>query len=95
MKLVYRPEALADLDTYLGQIRSDNPRAVAETALDIAAFAVGIEAPPGLGFSDPDTGVFERIVPEYSLAFVYRVSASLIDVVAVLHTARDPAIRRW
>ena len=95
MRLIYRPEALREIDDYLGVIRSDNPQAADVASRDLEQFAKGILDLPNLGLRDPDADVFERVVPDYPLVIAYRVTNATIEILSVFHTARDPATRRW
>ena len=88
MKIRWTRQALADLDAALDWIAEDNPAAAGEVAGLLEGAVSHLAAHPEIGRSGRVSGTRELIVPRTPYIVVYRVAATHVDILAVLHTAR-------
>lgn len=87
--------ALRDLDEVWDYIARDNP-AMADRLLDkIAAKCEMLERQPMIGEARPDLAVNLREVPVGNYVIFYRPLTDGIEVVRVLHAARNVAAFDW
>ena len=87
--------ALRDLDGVWDYIARDNP-AIADHLLDkIAATCEMLERQPMIGEARPDLAVNLREVPVGNYVIFYRPLTDGIEVVRVLHAARNVAAFEW
>ena len=88
MKLVWREEALGDLETVLDYIADRDARAALKLNADIEACARRLPEHPFLYRPGRTKGTREAVVhPNYIL--VYRVREDAIEIVSVIHTRRQ------
>lgn len=91
-RVVWTPQALADLDEIEAFIEQDSrfyAQAVVSRILDVAG---ALHGQPQMGRKVPEfdlESVRERIV--YSYRLVYRLSEHLIEIIAVIHGRRQMA----
>ncbi|CAN5142224.1 type II toxin-antitoxin system RelE/ParE family toxin [soil metagenome] len=90
MKLVWSPEAAADLRDAVTFIAGDDPRAADEVEDRILAAVERLRAYPESGRGGRRTGTRELVVRRTPYLIVYRVRAASIDIVRVWHTSRRP-----
>ncbi len=93
---VLAPEALQDLQDIWEFIALDNPEAASALQEDFFAAFEGLAAMPGKGHKREDlTDQAVRFFKVRSYLVVYRLDRTPIQIVAVLHAARDiPAVLR-
>lgn len=90
MRLVYRPSALADLDSIYDAIESDNPRHAASYVDEIRSKCRTLCDHPLLGPARDDVRPGLRIYPMFGRVVVcYRVDADSVVVMRVLYGGRD------
>lgn len=94
MKVVWTEDSLSDLENLLDFIARSSPQGAPAVAQAIDATAASISHFPNAGRPDIDTGCRERLVGRHPLLIVYRVRSEHVEVIAVFHTSRDPAIKR-
>jgi plasmid stabilization system protein ParE len=83
-------EALRDLDELWGYIPLDNPGAADGVVSDILAACDRIGETPGLGHTREDlTDRPVRFWPVRRYVVIYRFDRRPIDIIAILHGARD------
>lgn len=88
LTLVWREEALDDLEAVLGYIADRDARAALKLNADIEACAVRLPEHPFLYRPGRVTGTREAVVhPNYIV--VYRVREDTIEIVNVIHTRRQ------
>ena len=93
MKVVYTADALGDVAHILSFIAERSPHAASVAhRIDVAVKALGIF--PRAARVDRGSGVYERPIPGLPLILIYTVLEELVEVIAVFHTARDPARKR-
>ena len=94
MRLRWTPEAADDLENVLAYIAARNPAAAASVAERIDAAIAIIKQWPYAARHDEETGAREAVVRGLPLLIVYTVSETLIEVIAVFRTSRDPRQKR-
>jgi plasmid stabilization system protein ParE len=91
MRVVYTPEAHADLDTILGRLFLENPIAAIELAkrIDSAVTRVSMfpESAPAVSFGK---NVRVLTLSRYPYRIFYRVGSEAIEILHVRHTSRAP-----
>lgn len=85
----YRPQARFDLKEAYGHIAEANSPAAANLLRLIDAKARLLAESPLIGQACPDLSPTLRRFPVSSYLIFYEASASGIEIVRVLHTARD------
>ncbi len=94
MTVVFREEALADLDEIARFIGRDDPAAAARVIARIHKTIYStIDTLPLCGRLNRTNGTREYAVPGLPYLIIY-VPGAAVDIVAVFHTARDPATKR-
>ena len=95
MTVVFREEALADLDEIAQFIAQHNPRAANRVIARIhKTIYQTIGMLPLCGRLNAANATREYAVPGLPYLVIYLPTADGIDVVAIFHTARDPASKR-
>ncbi len=90
MKLVYTPQALAELDAVLGHIESHSPRGGGRVKHRIRATLDLLLRYPLAGRSTSVAGLHRIVVTPYPYLVFYRPSEVEVVVIAIRHAARDP-----
>jgi addiction module RelE/StbE family toxin len=88
MKVVYRREALADLDRIFTYIARDRPNAAGHVVERIRSSIGRLEMFPYSGRQGSVEGTYELVVSRLPYIAVYRVTDS-VEIVAVFHAAQD------
>ncbi len=91
MKLIIREQVDADLDRIFEWIAKDSPRAATEVIRRIRQ-RIGRLATPGLehmGRPGLDAGTRELVEPPYLIVYEVHEAREEIEVLYVVHTARD------
>ena len=88
MKIVYRQEALADLDHHLSYIARDKPNAAGQVIDRIRASIQRLEMFPHSGRQGSVEGTYELVIPRLPYIAVYRVSEH-VEVLAIFHAAQE------
>ena len=88
MKVVYRLEALADLNNHLSYIASDDPSAASRAASRIRLAISRLEMFPYSGRPGVVPDTYELVVPRLPYIAVYRIT-EYVEIVAVFHAAQD------
>ena len=88
MRAVYRLEALADLNSHLSHIASNNPSAASRVADRIGSAISRLEMFPYSGRAGTVPGTYELVVSKLPNVAVYRV-AEYVGIIAVFHAAQD------
>lgn len=95
MSVVFREEALADLDEIARYIGQRDHLAAARVIARIHRVIQGtIDAFPRSGRLNPANGTREYAVPGLPYLIIYLPGAGLVDIIAIFHTARDPGTKR-
>jgi toxin ParE1/3/4 len=95
MSVVFRAEALADLDDIARYIGFRDTAAAARVIARIHRVIYGtIDRLPLSGRLNPANNTREYVVPGLPYLIIYLPGADLIDIVAIFHTARDPGTKR-
>ena len=88
MRIVWRPIAAADLDTIVDHITKENPLAAIELGDTIMRRVAELARQPRLYRTGRVRGTREMVVhPNYLV--VYRIKRDAIEIVRVLHAARQ------
>lgn len=91
-RLVLSPEAAADLREIVDFIAEDNPAAARRFLAQLRAEMDRLAATPGIGHRREDlTGAPVLFWPVGRYLVIYRDSGQAVEVVRVLHGARDVA----
>jgi len=89
MKLVWSRQSALDLVELREWIARDNPAAAGAIAQRVLNAAKSLRSFPRMGRQGRRPGTRERIVPGTPYFLCYRVHAKAIEIVAVVHGARD------
>jgi toxin ParE1/3/4 len=90
--VVFRTQAIADLESISAYIRRENPGAADRVIARIHSVIFKTIAHfPLSGRLNPAAGAREFPVPGLPYIIIYVPHADIIDVVAIFHAARDPA----
>ncbi len=90
MKIVWSPEAAADLDEIFDRILAENPSAAAELAGRLEEAVSGLVEFPAKGRPGTVTGTRELVITRspYLVAYAADDRTGRIDILAVRHGAR-------
>ena len=88
MRIVYRREALADLDRHFSYIGQDRPTAAQRVVERIRHTIERLGTFPYSGRQGSVEGTFELVVPGLPYIAIYRVT-DRVEIVAVFHAAVD------
>lgn len=95
MTVVFREEALADLDEIAQFIAKGSPAAAQRVIARIhRTIYKTIAVLPLAGRANPANNTREYAVPGLPYLVIYVPVGDTIDVIAIFHTARDPASKR-
>ena len=83
------PAAIADLDAVWDYIAHDNPDAADQVIARIATAARRLADFPSSGTRRPDIHPTARSIPVGAYLILYRVIDEVVEIVRVLHGARD------
>src|SRR5262245_59103767 len=91
LSVVFRQQALDDLENIAAYIRSDDPRAAARVVQRIhrTVFKTLAHFPDG-GRLDPETGAREFPVSGLPYLVIFVTGDEVLDVIGIFHTSRDP-----
>ena len=90
MKKIRRlPRAIEDLDQIWFRIFKDNPEAADRLVEHIAAATARLLDFPDSGSPKPEILADLRSIPVGSYVIYYRVTAQTVDVLRIIHSARD------
>lgn len=81
--------AVRRLDQICAHIASDNPAAAARTLARLLAAADALAARPAMGRPGRLRGTRELVVPGLPYIVAYRVTASSVDLLTIMHTAQQ------
>ncbi len=91
MRIVYSPQAIEDLETYVGYVARSNPDAAARLAQRVLKV---IDRLADGAFEGPErqlrSGERVRSLPVYPLRIYYRRDADMLSVLRIYHEARRP-----
>jgi len=88
MQVVYRLEALADLNNLSSYISQESPSAAGRVLSTIHHTVSRLETFPRSARIGAVPGTYELVIPRLPYIVVYRVH-SVIEILAVFHTATD------
>lgn len=88
MKIVYRREALADLDRHLTYIAQDKPKAAEQVVERIRSSVERLEIFPYSGRPGSVEGTYELVIPRLPYIAVYRVT-TCVEIIALFHAAQE------
>lgn len=95
MSVVFREEALADLDEIARYISQKDPEYAKRVIARIHQVIFGaIDVLPLSGRSNPANSTREFAIPGLPYLVIYLAVADVVDVVAIFHTSRDPSMKR-
>jgi toxin ParE1/3/4 len=95
VRVIFRQEALADLDEIGRFITRDNPNAANRVIARIhKTIYQTIQRLPLSGRLNPTNSTREYAVPGLPYLVIYLPVGDIIDIIAVFHTARDPRTKR-
>ncbi len=95
VKVVLRQEALEDIETISAYISALDPDAADRVVLRIhGAIFKTIATLPNVGRLNRFTGARELAVPGIPYLVIFVPSEVQVDVIAVLHTSRNPKSKR-
>jgi plasmid stabilization system protein ParE len=94
LKVIYSPQAIDDLQTYIRYVAARNPNAAAQVAQRI--LAVVDQLATGT-FDGPEhqlrSGELVRSWPAYPLRIYYRRTGDAVSIVRIYHQARRPIVK--
>lgn len=88
MQVVYRLEALADLNNLSSYISQESPEAAGRVLSAIRNTVSRLEVFPRSARAGIVPGTYELVIPRLPYIVVYRVH-SFVEILAVFHTATD------
>ena len=95
MSVVFRDEAISDLDEIARYIARHNPAAAARVIARIHRVIYRtIDRLPLSGRLNRANNTREFAVPGLPYLVIYRPVGDAVDVIAIFHTSRDPATKR-
>jgi toxin ParE1/3/4 len=95
MSVVFRDEALSDIEEIARYIAQHNPAAAARVISRIHhVIHRTIDRLPLSGRLNRADNTREFSVPGLPYLIIYRPVGDVVDVIAVFHTSRDPATKR-
>jgi toxin ParE1/3/4 len=95
MTVVFREEAISDLEEIAQYIAQHNPPAARRVIARIHRVIYRtIDKLPHSGRLNRANNTREFAVPGLPYLIIYRPVGEVIDVVAIFHTSRDPAAKR-
>jgi toxin ParE1/3/4 len=86
------PAAVIDVDEIWFYIAQDNPAAAQRTIERIADATARLEDFPASGSPRPDIHPAARSIPAGPYIVYYRIEDKTVDIVRVVHAARDTAV---
>lgn len=89
MPIEWSPRALSDLDELQGYLAEESEGASGRVLLDILDGVMVLREFPNYGRSGRVTGTRELVVPHNSFIVPYRVKNERIEILRVLHAARE------
>lgn len=90
MKPLFTPQALAELDHVLGQIREQSPQGATRVRRRIKATIDLVVRHPQAGQRTNVPGLRRILVTPYPYVVFYLPGAEAVVVIGVRHAARDP-----
>lgn len=87
--LEFSAEAIRDVAGIEAYIMADNPGAAKKVIAAIYSTAEQLEANPLLGREGSNPGTRELVLARYPFTLIYRVTASKIRILTVLHQSRQ------
>ena len=95
MSVVFRDEAISDLDEIARYIARHNPAAAARViARTHRVIYRTIDRLPLSGRVNRANNTREFAVPGLPYLVIYRSVGDVVDVIAIFHTSRDPTTKR-
>lgn len=95
MSVVFRDEAISDLDEIARFIGQRNPAAAGRIIDRIhRVIYATIDRLPLSGRLNRKNNTREFAVPGLPYLIIYRPVGDVVDVIAIFHTSRDPATKR-
>jgi toxin ParE1/3/4 len=95
MSVVFRDEAIADLDAIARYMAQHNPAAAARAIARIHRVIYRtIDRLPLSGRLNRANNTRDLAVPGLPYLVIYRPVGDVVDVIAIFHTSRDPASKR-
>ena len=91
MKIRRLPRAVRDVDDIWLHIASDDPVAATRLIERMAAGVARLADFPESGRARPEIGVGARSVPIGNYLVLYRVNGDFVDIVRMIHGAREIA----
>jgi addiction module RelE/StbE family toxin len=89
MKVRYTPQAKSDLTEIFSHIAEDNARAARGVIATIRQDITLLSDNPRLGRLGRVSGTRELVGSQFPYVVAYRATGDLVEILAVLHTARD------
>lgn len=89
MRIRRLPGAVADLDEIYEYVAERDPSAADRLADDVTASIEQLAVHPYLGRERPDIHVTARSRPVGNYLVLYRVAPDTVDIVRIMHGARD------
>ncbi len=89
MQVKWLRRALENLDDEAAYIAKDSPRAAAEFVVHMRDSAAMLAEHPSMGRPGRISGTRELVVTRFSYILPYRVHRGCVEVLRVLHTARQ------
>ena len=94
MNVVFREEALTDLEEIADFVSKQNPQAAARIIERIHRVIYGTLCTLPLGGRlNPTTNTREYAVPGLPYLIVYLPGPETVDILGIFHTSRDPATK--
>jgi toxin ParE1/3/4 len=95
MSVVFRDEAISDLDEIARYIGKNNPAAADRVIARIhRVIHRTIDRFPHGGRLNPTNNTREFAVPGLPYLIIYLPVADVLDIIAIFHTSRDPSTKR-
>ena len=89
MKVLFRVEALDDLDNHLTFIANENPVIAEQVGQRILSSIYSLEAFPRMGKKGRVADTYELVIRKLPYIVIYRLT-NFVEVLAIFHTSQNP-----
>lgn len=94
IRVRYTIESYRDIERILAYVEKNSPEYTSQVSerIEVAAKMLGVF--PRAGRFDRESEVYERPIPSLPFLLIYTVSDSMVEIIAVFHTSRNPKGKR-
>ena len=89
MRVLYRLEAVRDLNGHLTYISQDNSEAAEQVGAAIRRAIDRLGIFPHSGRKGVVSGTYELVIPRLPYIVVYRIRSPFVEITSIFHTSTD------